>query len=63
MAVPPTLDELVQKLQEYEAIIKDQQKLIQQLLDHNKKLTEIVATQKEAIVSMRLMMGGPINPQ
>lgn len=63
MAVSPTLDELVQKLQEYEAIIKDQQKLIQQLLDHNKKLTEIVATQKEAIVSMRLMMGGPINPQ
>ncbi|MBX7240686.1 MAG: hypothetical protein K1X92_02975 [Bacteroidia bacterium] len=57
-----TNQELLQKLQEYEAIIRDQQVLIQQLLDYNKKLTEIAATQKETITSMRLMMGGSMNP-
>ncbi len=57
-----TSQELLQKLHEYEAIIRDQQVLIQQLLDYNKKLTEIATTQKETITSMRLMMGGSMTP-
>ena len=57
-----TTQELMKKVEEYEAIIRDQQVLIQQLLEHNKKLTEIATTQKETITSMRLMMGGNMNP-
>ncbi len=58
-----TYQELLKKLGEYEAIIRDQQTLIQQLLDHNKKLSEIASTQKETIMSMRLMLGGANPPQ
>jgi hypothetical protein len=52
-----TTEELVAKLQEYEAIINDQKTLIEQLIDHNKKLTEIATTYKEAIIATRINLG------
>lgn len=52
-----TQQELVAKLQEYEAIINDQKTLIEQLIEHNKKLTEIATTYKEAIIATRINMG------
>ena len=52
-----TNEELVAKLQEYEAIINDQKMLIEQLLVHNKQLTEIATTYKEAIVATRINIG------
>lgn len=52
-----TTEELIAKLQEYEAIINDQKTLIEQLIDHNKKLTEIATTYKEAIIATRINLG------
>jgi hypothetical protein len=51
-------EELLEKVTEFESIIRDQQTLIQQLIEHNKTLSEIVTTQKEVIVSMKTVMGG-----
>lgn len=52
-----TQEEMIAKLQEYEAIINDQKTLIEQLLEHNKKLTEIATTYKEAIIATRINIG------
>ncbi len=52
-----TQEELVTKLQEYESIINDQKTLIEQLIAHNQKLTEIATTYKEAIIATRINLG------
>lgn len=54
-------EELAEKVAQYEAIINDQQVLIQQLMEQNKKLLEIVDMQKQYIHNIRTMMGGGLD--